>query len=344
MQQDSFGCAVMNRFDRLLDDEADPFDILREAELAKQRKKKKDAPKKSNVGKQGKKESQKDRKVQSVGDAGVGLINATGRRLPPSDGRVQNENSGVVEPERPGRRVVFRECRPNQMEAPRQYPVEASQGRWDKGGRGRGRGRGMMEGYPRNMGSCDQTAKKEFDHRGGSDQSDWVTWTPGSVCRDVKDVPEAVETDGQTRATDGGVADAEAVPEVAVEMSLDEWRALQEQSRPKKELKLRKADAGVPSKAVVIHQSKHPEVQGDGLIDEDDDAHFFRRPTNDITAKLAFNFGNLPRPGRGGRGGARGRGGRGRGIPPSQPERPPAQAEVALAPNPDDPEDFPALA
>lgn len=43
---------------------------------------------------------------------------------------------------------------------------------------------------------------------------------------------------------------------VAVEMSLDEWKALQEQNRPKKEFNLRKADTIVPSDSVVIHKSK----------------------------------------------------------------------------------------
>lgn len=44
--------------------------------------------------------------------------------------------------------------------------------------------------------------------------------------------------------------------EVAIEMTLDEWKALQEQSRPKVDLNIRKAETAVPSKAVVIHKSK----------------------------------------------------------------------------------------
>ncbi|KAG9334753.1 hypothetical protein JZ751_006590, partial [Albula glossodonta] len=299
MQQDSFGCAVMNRFDRLLDDEADPFDILREAELEKQKKKKKAELKKGSTAKHGKKESQKDRKVPNVGDGGVGHIRnaaVAGRRRPPRGGHVQNENSCAVEPERDERRVVFRERRPNQMEAPPQYSVEAYQDRWNKGGRGRGWGRGIVEGwYPRNTDSFVQNPRKEFDQSGGTDQS-------------VAD----------------GEAEVEAEPPGAAEMSLDEWKALLEQSRPKQELKLRKPDTRVPSKALVIHQSKHLEVQGEGLSEEED-GHFFRRPANDITASLVFNFGSLPRPSRGGRGG---RGGRGRGGPTSQPERVPVQAEV----------------
>ena len=54
--------------------------------------------------------------------------------------------------------------------------------------------------------------------------------------------------------------EGEVTVQVAIEMSLDEWRALQETSRPKSELNLRKADTEVPSKARVIHESKLREV------------------------------------------------------------------------------------
>lgn len=54
--------------------------------------------------------------------------------------------------------------------------------------------------------------------------------------------------------------DGEMVVQVAMEMSLDEWKALQEMSRPKAEFNIRKAENKIPSKAKVIHQSRHPEV------------------------------------------------------------------------------------
>lgn len=50
------------------------------------------------------------------------------------------------------------------------------------------------------------------------------------------------------------------VVQVAMEMSLDEWKALQERCRPKAEFNLRKLDCKVPSKARVIHKSKRIEV------------------------------------------------------------------------------------
>lgn len=54
--------------------------------------------------------------------------------------------------------------------------------------------------------------------------------------------------------------DGEMVVQVAMEMSLDEWKALQETSRPKPEFNIRKAENKIPSKAKVIHQSRHLEV------------------------------------------------------------------------------------
>uniref|UniRef100_A0A2K6MP24 Hyaluronan binding protein 4 n=1 Tax=Rhinopithecus bieti TaxID=61621 RepID=A0A2K6MP24_RHIBE len=138
----------------------------------------------------------------------------------------------------------------------------------------------------------------------------------------------------------------EKIPELEVEeetqvqeMTLDEWKNLQEQTRPKPEFNIRKPESSVPSKAVVIHKSKYR----DDMVKDDyeDDSHVFRKPANDITSQLEINFGNLPRPGRGARGGTRG--GRGR-IRRAENYGP--RAEVVMqdvAPNPDDPEDFPAL-
>lgn len=71
--QESFGCAVANRFHQLLDDESDPFDILREAEKRKQQTKKREEVALSACKKPGpggsaasavaaKRESQKERK------------------------------------------------------------------------------------------------------------------------------------------------------------------------------------------------------------------------------------------------------------------------------------------
>ena len=62
--QEGFGCAITNRFDQLFDDESDPFELLKQAEI-----KKKEAPvpgaakPAAPAAKPQKKESQKDRKT-----------------------------------------------------------------------------------------------------------------------------------------------------------------------------------------------------------------------------------------------------------------------------------------
>lgn len=61
--QEGFGCVVTNRFDQLLDDESDPFEILKAAETKKKEGAAAGSTKTAaQAAKQPKKESQKDRK------------------------------------------------------------------------------------------------------------------------------------------------------------------------------------------------------------------------------------------------------------------------------------------
>lgn len=72
MLPDAYGCVVANRFGNLLDDEADPFDLINEVETEKEKKKKKKKKegdeKKGKQKKPGQRESQKDRRVPIVPD------------------------------------------------------------------------------------------------------------------------------------------------------------------------------------------------------------------------------------------------------------------------------------
>lgn len=72
MLQDAFGCVVANRFGNLLDDEADPFDLISEVELEK-KKKKGDEEKKGKQKKPGLKESQRNRRLPVAAD-GLDLV------------------------------------------------------------------------------------------------------------------------------------------------------------------------------------------------------------------------------------------------------------------------------
>ncbi|XP_029115168.1 intracellular hyaluronan-binding protein 4 isoform X1 [Scleropages formosus] len=367
VQQDAFGCTVTNRFDRLLDDDAaDPFDILRQAEVERQRRKKKEEAKRGNAEKAAKKpESQKDRRAPPSASARAeqGHNNSKQAHVaagcsPASSGQIQNENKGMVEVERGERRAVFRERRLNVMEPPQQSFMDRPVHKLEMGNYTRGTGR---MGYLRNTDGFDQKGKREFDRQSGSYKSsvrpgekrdgngprNWgsikdpvsyeLEGTPTEQGGCPEEADEVMETDGENRSAEG---EGESTPEVTVEMTLDEWKSFQEQSRPKVEFNLRKADSSVFSKAVVIHKSKYLEGLREGL-NEDEDAHFFRRPANDITYSLDINFGSLARPSRGGRGG---RGGRGRGGSVSRTETVQSEVIPVLAPNPDDMEDFPALA
>uniref|UniRef100_A0A673N991 Plasminogen activator inhibitor 1 RNA-binding protein-like n=1 Tax=Sinocyclocheilus rhinocerous TaxID=307959 RepID=A0A673N991_9TELE len=319
MPDEGYGCAVANRFGRLLDDESDPFDILYAAGVEKKQKKKKEEPKKTSTT-TGKKESQRDRKIV----------------LPVDGGEQVRLARGEVE-ERIERRMTS-ERKFSDADTPLSFSVERPVDVLDRPVRGRGTGRGRGArgpGYPRS------TVNHYCHKRSGSGSRNWGSMrdhmseieegSPSEEVVENEETQEAVETDGENRPSE-----TEEVIELALEMTLDEWKAQQEQSRPKVELNIRKADTSVLSKAVVIHKSKFLQKHHNGLDEED---VVFRRPANDITCQLEINFGSLARPSRGGRGG---RGGRGRGAPSMPSQRSPQKLESA--PNPDDPEDFPALA
>ncbi|KAF4019498.1 hypothetical protein G4228_011143 [Cervus hanglu yarkandensis] len=371
--QESFGCVVANRFHQLLDDESDPFDILREAERRRQQqlqRKRRDeaAAAAAGAGNRGgrspagasghrpgagggRRESQKERKSlpapsSQQPDSPGGGPQPPGQKRTPRRGEQQgwSDSRGTEVTLDRAERRSYREYRPYDTErqadfTPEKFTDEKPIDRFDRDRplRGRGGPRGGMRtrgrGGPgnRTFDGFDQRGKREFERYGGNDKiairtEDNMggygvrTWGSGKDTR----VPE-LEVEEETQVQ---------------EMTLDEWKNLQEQTRPKPEFNIRKPESTVPSKAVVIHKSKYR----DDMVKDDyeDDAHVFRKAANDITSQLEINFGNLPRPGRGARGGTRG--GRGR-IRRAENYEPRAEVVIQdVAPNPDDPEDFPALA
>ncbi|KAK6306085.1 hypothetical protein J4Q44_G00230100 [Coregonus suidteri] len=359
MLPDDYGCVVANRFCQLVDDEADPFDFIKQAELQKEKKKKAN-DKTVKPKKPGQRESQRDRRVPVLVDGEDNLPrNDTGGKRSARGVGVQNESRGVVEAESGTRRAVFGERRTNQEEHPQEYSIQKpayyAYGEVRVGG----------GGY-RNIdttGSFNLRGKREYERYSGTGISPEEKrggrgpWNRGSVQdpTSMGDVgvnvkpdaggipPEAgqqpAEMEGENRPSEEDV-----VVQVAMEMSLDEWKALQELSRPKAELNLRKPDSKVPSKARVIHKSKRIEnLKAESVEEQEEDYHFssLRRSANDITSHLEFNFGSLQRPSRGGRGQGRGERG-GMTCHPERAEK--TERAYVLAPNPEDPEDFPALA
>ncbi|NXW20438.1 HABP4 protein, partial [Circaetus pectoralis] len=321
VMQENFGCAVANRFYQLLDDESDPFDILREAERRQQQRKKRDE---------------------------AAAARRAGQKRAPKAGEQQgfsNRRLEVKQDKTEGR-PSFREYRTYETERQAEFTVERNllfrpTERLDRGRpiRGRGGGRGGMRGRGRGGGinrsfdGSDQRGKQEFERR-GNDKIGMEQTAPMEETAERAEQPGASEGEPRNK-----VAEGEPMEEVVQEMTLDEWKNLQQQNRPKPEFNIRKPESTVPSKAVVIHKSKY----SDDLQKEDfeDDFHVFRRPVNDITSQLDINFGSLPRPGRGSRGA---RGGRGRGRQAEGAGPRPEVVVQLVAPNPDDPEDFPALA
>ncbi|XP_033946952.1 intracellular hyaluronan-binding protein 4-like [Pseudochaenichthys georgianus] len=374
MLPDAFGCAVANRYGDLLDDDADPFDIITKAEIEKAKKKKKDnEEKKAKPKKPGQKESQKDRRISVAPE---GPDPAPVRKQPPPlqqqqpqppqqgrPGPVTESGYGRGESQRNTKRPAFGERRANQDEYPQDFsiPKPYYNTESDQGGRGGFRGRreggggGGGGGFARISENFNPRGKRGYDRhsgtgispeekRGGRGPWNWgsadentgelMEVTPDAFTKSEDKIP--AENDNQYRAEEDG----EMVVHVAVEMTLDEWKALQATSRPKADFNIRKAEDQIPTKAKVIHKSKKVEIIKEGILEEvDDDSHFLRRSVNDITSLLDINFGSLGRPSRGGRG----RGARG--GPATCPERakPVFEREEDPAPNPDDPEDFPAL-
>ncbi|KAM6289948.1 intracellular hyaluronan-binding protein 4 [Aegotheles albertisi] len=373
VMQESFGCAVANRFYQLLDDESDPFDILREAERRQQQRKRRDeaaAARRAGPGGRtggGRRESQKERR-QPGSPPAPGGPPQPGQKRAPKRGEQQgfNNRGAEVKQDKTEWRPSFREYHSYETERQAEFTVGRPIERLDRerpirghgGGRGGMRGRGRGGGVNRSFNGCDQRGKREFERqsgnykvgmtadgrKGGGRARNWGTVKDDtSGMEQTAPTEETAETTEQPGASEGQplnkVDEGEPMEEVVQEMTLDEWKNLQQQKRPKPEFNIRKPESTVPSKAVVIHRSKY----SDDLQKEDfeDDSHVFRRPVNDITSQLDINFGSLSRPGRGSRGA---RGGRGRGRRPEEAVPQPEVVVQIVAPNPDDPEDFPALA
>nr|KAF6314640.1 hyaluronan binding protein 4 [Myotis myotis] len=388
--QESFGCVVANRFHQLLDDESDPFDILRAAARRRQQqlqRKRRDEAAAAAAGAGhrggrspagasghrpgaagGRRESQKDRKgLPAPGaqqpDSPGGGSQPPGTRAPPGTwtppGQKRTPRRGEQQGWNDGRGTEvtlggaeqrsYREYQPDETERQADFTAEKVTeekpvDRFDRDRPLRGRGgprRGLRSrgrGGPGNRAfdRFDQRGKREFERYGGNDKIDVEPAAPMEEPPVVEESPDALEEGSPAK-----VPELEVEEETQVqEMTLDEWKTLQEQTRPKPEFNIRKPESTVPSKAVVIHKSRYR----DDIVKDDceDDAHVFRKAANDITSQLEINFGNLPRPGRGARGGTRG--GRGR-IRRTENYGPRADVVTQdVAPNPDDPEDFPALA
>ncbi|NWX41071.1 HABP4 protein, partial [Steatornis caripensis] len=332
VMQESFGCAIANRFSQLLDDESDPFDILREADRRQQQRKKRDeaAAAAGRAGCGGKRESQKERRQPGRPPAPGGPPPPGPKRAPKCGEQQGFINRGAeVKQDKTERRPSTREYRSYKTDRQVELTVERNllfrpTERLDRERpiRGRGGGRGGMHGrgrggaVNRSFNGLDQRGKWEFERQSVNDKTRMEQTAPKEETAETAEQPGTSEAEALKK-----VAEGEPMEEIVQEMTLDEWKNLQQQSRPKPEFNIRKPESTVPSKAVVIHKSKYSDDLQKG--DFEDDSHVFRRPVNDITSQLDINFGSLSRPGRGTRGA---RGGRGRGR----------RAEEEMGPDPEE--------
>ncbi|KAL6114007.1 habp4 [Pungitius sinensis] len=349
MLPDTYGCAVANRYGDLLDDDADPFELINQVGM-ENNKKKQDKEKKDKQ----KKLSQKDRRIAYATPDPAPVHNQQQKHALPGSVLVRgNVRDVAIERAALGERWANKEVYPQEFSISRpSYNADS-----DLRNRGVNRGRRGSRGGGYSADNFNLRGKREFDRqsgtgispeekRGGSGRWNWGSFEE-SVKNESMDMishnpvksEEAqtrAESDDQNRTIEDN---GEVMVQVAMEMTLDEWKALQETSRPKAKFNIRKSENKIPTKAKVIHKSKHTETVKEGILEELEEGTFLRKSVNDITSLLDINFGSLGRPSRGGRG----RGSRG-GLA-SRPERPKPtwETEDGLAPNPDDPEDFPAL-
>ncbi|XP_056607193.1 SERPINE1 mRNA binding protein 1a isoform X1 [Triplophysa dalaica] len=193
--QEGFGCVVTNRFDQLLDDEEDPFEVLKLAEIKKKDATAPGAAKTAaQAAKQAKKESQKERRnpapdKKEETPAPVPIkkegIRKVGRRpeqqgQPGSQQQGSQQQGGQGEARPPAdRRPDRRPPRERRFDKPAddkpaeggEFSVEKAVG--DRPFRGRGGPRGGRGGRGRGVGrdGFDSRGKREFDRHSGSDRS-----------------------------------------------------------------------------------------------------------------------------------------------------------------------------
>lgn len=245
-------------------------------------------------------------------------------------------------------------------------------------GRGGGfrRGRGQRGGLNSNEGGFDRFGKREFERHSGSDRTglkpvekregggahNWGTIADAVAEQEqsvAREAPEQV-TEGETVTSPGEeepAVDAEAAEPEEKQLTLDEWKVLQDRERSKTALNLRKAGEGVSiapewKKMFVLKKKVEQEHEAEEDEEDDDEEELRGKHKTHVPIQIKFNDTGA-RGGAGGGGGfnrGRGRGGRGGtgGRRPGgdhdgdRPRRSDARAEAV--PNVDNELDFPSLA
>ncbi|KAL1765151.1 plasminogen activator inhibitor 1 RNA-binding protein isoform X3 [Sigmodon hispidus] len=247
--QEGFGCAVTNQFDQLFDDESDSFEVLKAAENKKK-------------------------------EAGGGGVGGPGTKRVAQAAAQTNSNAGanscIKSPRRTGEGKAIE--RRSERRPPRERRFEKSLEKGEGGefsvdrpiieqpiggrdglerGRG-GRGCGMGRGN-----GFDSRGKREFDRHSGSDKSSFSHYSGlkhedkhrgsrshnwGTVKDELTDLDQSNVTEETPEGEEHPVTDTEnkenevekVKEEGPKEMTLNEWKAIQNKDRAKVEFNIQK--------------------------------------------------------------------------------------------------------
>lgn len=372
-----YGIDVVNKYSFLIDDDVDPFELLKQQEDANL-KLKQDKTKKDDKNDKAKKNKANKSKPVVLGAPKSEPIKQTNRdeskpnRRPANfDKRPLKEDffnrDHEVPPRRQGDFQQNLDGAPDSNDGFRQTDGFGNRGR-GRGGRGRGFGGGRGRGFGERGGFG---GKREFDRRSGSDRTGIKpvekregggSYNWGTPEDDIAEpLNDTLNTSDEVQTTDAPAADdvenkdpQEAVEESAAaeekEMTLDEWKA--SQAREKPTYNLRKAGEGCDDKQwkkTFLVKKKITEELSDEES-EDEEVEDSRHVNIEIRFNDPHRGGGRGRGGRGrgefrGRGGFPGRGGRGGGGGFGNSEGRPSQGSARKdnVPNTEDENEFPAL-
>ncbi|BFY99716.1 hypothetical protein BsWGS_02756 [Bradybaena similaris] len=370
-----YGIAVTNKFSLFIDEEEDPSEILsRTEELVKSKKKEEGEKKPTKTSKQ-KKNAVADTKAKVVehpavkkeerppstrgdrgGDRGRGGIN---RNREPREIR---DNDGDRRPPRRQGPKEIRETRVGDENVPPEFREQPESGfrRWDdregfggergrgRGGRGRGRGarggeRGGFAGQRGGFGFNGER-KREFDRHSGNDRTEQTGAAESNEWANQPEVnAETPEVNDSAENVQQQQPEEEAQPH---EMTLDEWKELRNQNKPKATFNIRQAGEGEDGAKWSSGREYHKKHEGDEDEDEEDededeedeDDHHSRG--KHLVTDIRITFNDNPRRGRGRRGG---RGGLERGGSRGGMRGVGSKPRESAAPRFDDEVDFPSL-
>ena len=366
-----YGIAVTNKFCLFDDDDdVDPYEILKQEEQKRNEALAKEKADKSKTTKKTKKSApqtdNKSKTIEQNTQKKEEKINQSQARTQQSERPPRSARQNINREPREDRRPRRQDDNTSSNE-PRDKPEGGFGGRMEpRGGfsgrpRGRGgpRGRGTRGGgfgggfggkreFERHSGS-DRTGVKPTEKREGSGAHNWGTFKDdldeeaSKENEEPKEWNQGEDTENQdpnesTESTEQPVPEGEKAPK---QLTLDEWKAMEEKKRVKADFNLRKAnegsDAAQWNKETTVVYRKPGKESGDEDEDEEYEEEEEHKLKNQVPIRITFN--DSPR--RGGRGGRRPRGGRGPRGTPGRGDRRGNPRDAA--PRFDDEADFPSL-